>query len=270
MIARLWRLPFLRNLRAAQFRRLVPFHAGATPTLPIVRYYHEDFVQRYRSDVAGRCLEIGVTSNIRRLGGTNVTKAEALDISAHSDEVTVVADLSRADHIPADQFDCFLNQFTMTVVYDVEAALYHSVRILRPGGVLLINFGCIDYYLHAGLDMGTGKPLYMYNWFTPLQIDDVLHRLGLTKEDYEMTVYGNLLTRIAFQLNLSAEEFTKRELDTVDPGHPVLACVRIRKPDGWDPQPPVYRDPAYTPQESPIRLHPVTGHYGDSYLRNSI
>lgn len=59
----------------------------------------------------------------------SVTQADALDISAHSDEVTVVADLSRADHITADQFDCFLNQFTMTVVYDVEAALYHSVSI---------------------------------------------------------------------------------------------------------------------------------------------
>ena len=266
MINRLRRLPVVRNLLAARFRRLVPFRRGSTPATPIVRYYHENFLQRHRGDLRGRCLEIGDTRTIRRLAEPGMITAEALDVTAHNGEVTVVADLSRADHVAANQFDCFLNQFTMTVVYDVEAALYHSVRIVRPGGVLLVNFGCIDYYLHAGLDMGTGKPLYMYNWFTPIQIDDLMHRLGLTKYDYEMTVYGNLLTRIAFQLNMSADELTPRELDTVDPGHPVLACVRIQKPADWNQPPPAYREVAYTPRDEPIMLHASTGHYGTSYL----
>lgn len=266
MMSSVLRLPIIRHLRAIQFRRLTPLQGGATPSTAIVRYYHEQFLQQHASDVAGRCLEIGETRTIRRIGGANVTQAEALDMSAHSSEITVVTDLSRADHVPADQFDCFLNHFTMTVVFDVEAALYHSIRILRPGGVLLINFGCIDYFLHDGLDMGTGEPLHMYNWFTPLQIHDALHQVGLTEDDYEMTVYGNLFTRMAFQLNLSADELTATELDTADPGHPVLACVRVQKPEGWDPERPTYRTPKYTPRSEPKKLHPLTGHYGDTYL----
>ena len=32
-----------------------------------------------------------------------------------------------------------------------------------------------------------------------------------------------------------AEELTARELDTGDPGHPLLICVRVKKPENWDP-----------------------------------
>ncbi len=257
--------PIVRHLRSWQLRSLSPLRRGASRGTPIVRYYQDDFLQRNRSDIRGRCLEIGETATVRTYGGTAVTEAEALDLAAHGSDVTVVADLSRADHVAADQYDCFLNQFTMTVVYDVDAALYHAIRILKPGGVLLINFGCVDYYLHDGLDMGTGAPLYMYNWFTPLQVENIFRRLGLTGADYQLTVYGNLMTRIAFQVNMSAEEMTEIERDTVDPGQPLLICARVRKPEGWDPPKPNYRDPPYTPSGPPAKLRSDTGHYGDAY-----
>jgi len=122
----------------------------------IVRYYWARFLERHRGDIRGRGLEIGETTTLRRYGGTAITSAEALDLAPHHDAVTVVADLTSADHVAADQYDCFVIPFTMTVIYDVESALYHAVRILRPGGVLLVNFACVDYYLYRGLDMGTG------------------------------------------------------------------------------------------------------------------
>ncbi len=263
---RSWRsLPIVRHLLAWRLRTLTPLHGGAARGTPIVRYYQHDFLDRYRSDIRGRCLEIGATSTVKRYGGDAVTEAEALDLAAHSDDVTVVADLSRADHVPSDRYDCFLNQFTMTVVYDVEAALYHAIRILKPGGVLLINFGCVDYYLHRGLDMGTGAPLYMYNWFTPLQVRDIFGRLGLSDDDVQVHVYGNLMSRIAFQVNLSAEELTERERDIVDPGQPLLICARVEKPQDWRTDKPTYRDPTYTPTEAPASLRADTGHYGDAY-----
>ena len=265
-VGRSWRsLPVVRHLMAVRLRTLAPLHAGASRGTPIVRYYQADFLERHRADIRGRCLEIGETTTIRHYGGDAVTEAEALDLVAHSSEVSVVGDLSRADHVASDRYDCFLNQFTMTVVYDVEAALYHAIRILKPGGVLLINFGCVDYYLHGGLDMGTGAPLYMYNWFTPLQVRDLFGRLGLTDADLQLHVYGNLMSRIAFQVNLSAEELTERERDTVDPGQPLLICARVRKPERWTATKPPYRDPVHTPPGPPASLRADTGHYGDAY-----
>jgi SAM-dependent methyltransferase len=248
-----------------QFRRLRPFGNGRKLGTPVVRYYWAEFLEKHRADIRGRGLEIGVTTTIKQYGGQALTQADALDLAAHSPEVRVVADLSRADHVPADIYDCFVNQFTSAVIYDIEAALYHAIRLLKPGGVLLINFWCLDFYLHRGLDMGTGAPLYMYWWFTPIQVENMLLGLALSKADYQVDIYGNLLTRMAFLLNLPAEELTRQELDFVDPGQPLLICVRVVKPANWQAQKPVYREPGWRPELTPAHLSSTTGHYGDAY-----
>jgi hypothetical protein len=261
-----WRSwPLIRHFRALQFRRLKPFDNGRSSGTPVIRYYWFQFLEKHRADLRGRGLEVGETTTIRRYGGQALTQADAIDLTAHSPEVKVVADLSRADHVPGNAYDCFINQFTTAVIYDLDAALYHAVRLLKPGGVLLINFWCVDYYLYRGLDMGTGAPLYMYWWFTPIQVENLLRRLALTEADYQLEIYGNLLTRMAFLLNLPAHELTPHELDHVDPGQPLLICARIVKPMNWQAAKPEYREPCWTPPLTPARISPTTGHYGDAY-----
>src|SRR5262245_18844965 len=113
-IRRNWRSwPLIRNLRAMQFRRLRPFWNGRRQGLSVIRYYWHDFLEQHRDDIRGRGLEVGTTSTIQRYGGPALTQPEAIDLTPHSPEVKVVADLSRADHVPSDQYDCFVNQFTM-------------------------------------------------------------------------------------------------------------------------------------------------------------
>jgi glycosyltransferase involved in cell wall biosynthesis len=255
-------LPLLRQLRCLQLRRLQPLGNGRLRGTPIVRYYWGIFLQEHGGDIRGTALEIGTTATIRRYGGQAVTQANAIDLSAHSPEITVVADLSRADHLPSDAYDCFINQFTMHLIFDVEAALYHSIRILKPGGVLLVNFPSVDYYFSKGLDMGTGAPLFLYWWFTPIQVENLLQRIGLTEADYKLTIYGNLFARIAYQMNMHAEELTERELKYVDPGHPLLICARVVKPAGWHTSKPVYREP-WHPDLTPAKWNPMTGHYAE-------
>jgi glycosyltransferase involved in cell wall biosynthesis len=256
-----WRgLPIIRQLRSLQFRRLQPIGNGRQRGTPIVRYYWDRFLQQHRTDIHGTVLEIGTTATVRQYSGQNVLWADAIDLKAHSPEVTVVADLSRADHVPSNRYDCFVNQFTIHLIYDVEAALYHSIRILKPGGVLLINFPCVDYYFPRGLDMGTGEPLYLYWWFTPIQVENFLRRAGVTESDYTLEYYGNLFTRVAYQINLPAEELTQRELTFVDVGHPLLICARVVKPAEWRADKPDYRTP-WKPGVTPAQWNPVTGHY---------
>lgn len=254
------RLPLVRNLRCLQFRRLQPLGHGRQRGTPIVRYYWHKYLQKHQKDIRGTVLEIGSTDTILRFGGIAVTCAEGIDLSPHSPEITVVADLSRADHVPSDRYDCFVNQFTMHLIYDTEAALYHSIRILKPGGVLLINFSCVDYYFPRGLDMGTGEPFFLYRWYTPIQVENLLRSLSLRAEDYTLDVYGNLFTRIAYQMNMPAEELTRRELEYVDAGHPLLICARLMKPASWRATKPEYRTP-WLPEVTPARWNPVMGHY---------
>ena len=260
LMARLPGLPVIRYLRCLQFRRLRPIGDGRQRGTPIVRYYWGRFLQKYQRDIRGRALEIGTTVTLHQYGAQALTHADAIDLVAHSPEITVVADLSRADHVPSDTYDCFINQFSMHLIYDVEAALYHSIRLLKPGGVLLVNFSCVDYYFPKGLDMGTGAPLYLYWWFTPIQVENLLRRVGLVDTNYTLDIYGNLFARIAYQMNVPAEELTRHELEHVDAGHPLLICVRVVKPANWRAVKPEYRDP-WLPEVTPAQWNPVTGHY---------
>jgi len=259
-VAPLLTLPVVRHVRCMQLRRLRPLRDGRQRGIPIVRRYWAEYLERYRGDIHGRCLEIGTTATLRQYGGTSLSAADAIDLAPHSPEVTVVGDLSRADHVPADRYDCFVNQFTMHVIYDVEAALYHAIRILKPGGVLLVNFPCVDYYFPTGLDMNTGGPLFLHHWFTPIQVEDLLHRVGLATCDYDLSIFGNLFARVAYQMNIPATELTQNELTYVDPGHPLLICVRVVKPAGWSVARPDYRDP-WRPETAPAEWNPTTGHY---------
>jgi len=258
---RLMRLPVMRHLRCLALRRLRPLAGGRARGTPIVRHYWARFLEMHRPDVRGRCLEIGTTTTIRQYGGQSVTHADAIDLTAHSAEITVVADLTRADDVKSDAYDCFVNQFTMHTIYDLDATLYHSIRILKPGGVLLVNFPCVDYYPPRGLDMGTGATLFVHWWFTPIQVENLLRRAGLRQTDYRLEIYGNLFARVAYQMNMAAEELTPRELDYVDPGHPVLICCRVAKPVDWSAPRPRPRSP-WVPAVVPARWNPLTGHYG--------
>lgn len=256
----LTRLPGVRQLRCLRLRRLTPLDHARQRGTAVVRFYWARFLEKYQTDILGTALEIGATSTLRQYGGQALTRADALDLAAHTPEVTVVADLTRADGVPANTYDCFINQFTMHLIYDLDAALYHSLRILKPGGVLLVNFPCVDYYFADGLDMQTGAPLYMHWWFTPLQVENLLHRAGLCPTDYTIEVYGNLFSRIAYQVNMAAEELTRRELDYVDPGHPLLVCVRVVKPAHWQGRRREYVTP-WLPHVTPAVWNPETGHY---------
>ena len=254
------RLPVVRQLRCAQLRRLRPLANGRQRGLPIVRHYWAHFLESHGADIRGRGLEIGTTKTIRLYGGSALTGADAIDLAQHNPEVTVVADLTRADDLPGDSYDCFVNQFTMHLIYDLDSALYHSLRLLKPGGVLLANFPSVEYCFDRGLDMGTGAPLFVFWQFTPLHVENLLRRCGLADTDFELELFGNLFTRVAYLMNMPAEELTRAELEHVDPAHPLLICARVVKPAGWNVRRPEPRAP-WLPDVAPARWNPVTGHY---------
>lgn len=255
-----WRLPLLRHLRLLALRRLSLAHGGRMPGTPIVRHYWARFLDAHRADVRGRALEIGSPDTVRAYGSDRVTSAEALDLARHSDAVQVVGDLSRGEGFPDGRYDCFIVPFTYHVIHDIEGALYHSIRLLKPGGVLLANFTCNDYYFPRGLDMGTGGSMWVHWWFTPIQVENLLRGAGLGPADFQVTIYGNLFARIAYQANLMTEELTATELDTVDVAHPVLICVRVTRPADWSCPPPPPKS-TWTPGGIAPRMDPVRGHF---------
>jgi hypothetical protein len=253
------RAPVLRQLAAMRFRRLQPMYSGQPVGTAIVRWYWSDFLDRHRDDVHGDALEVGTTSTIRAYGGGRLHTTDAIDLAPHGPEVTLVADLSRAHEISGERYDCFVLQFTMHVIADAEAALYHAVRLLKPNGVLLVNFSCVDAQFPSGMDMGTGAPLWVHWCFTPLQVHNLLRRVGLGSSDYSLEIHGNLFARIAYQVNMPAEALTREELTQPDPAWPVLVCVRVVRPVDWAPASPVYRDAWFPRDVAPARHQDLAG-----------
>lgn len=128
-----------RAVRFGDFRRLVPFSRefGFDRGTPVDRFYIEWFLSCCEADIRGRVLEIGDNSYTKRFGGNRVTHSDVLHVQEGNPQATFIGDLTSAEHIPSDVFDCIILMQTLHLIYDMKAAMRTLYRILKPGGVLL-------------------------------------------------------------------------------------------------------------------------------------
>ena len=95
--------------------------------------------------IQGRVLEIGDSTYTRRFGGERVTASDVLHLQVGHPQATIIADLTSADHVPSNAFDCIILTQTLQFIYDVRAAIRTLYRILKPGGVVLATFSGISH-----------------------------------------------------------------------------------------------------------------------------
>ena len=117
---------------------------------PVDRYYIDRFLEENRAAIRGRVLEIKNAKYTSRYG-TDVEASDVLDVDAANRNATIVADLAAADAVPADTFDCFILKQTLQFVFDTRAAIAHSHRLLRPGGVMLCTVLCLSLIVRRRL-----------------------------------------------------------------------------------------------------------------------
>ena len=206
-------------------RRLTPISPvwGLDRGIPLDRYYIHAFLNRHRADIQGRVLEVKDAGYTRMFGDDRVIVSDVLDINPSNKAATLTGDLSQADSIPTDRFDCFILTQTLGVIFDVAGALRHAARILKPGGVLLCTVpasGRISY--EEGLDGD-------YWRFTEASVRR-LFSAHFPIESCEIAGHGNVLAAAAFLYGLAPDELTQQELDTLDPYFPVVYTIRAVKP----------------------------------------
>ncbi len=197
---------------------------GLDRGIPLDRYYINAFLDRHREDIHGRVLEVKDAGYTTAFGGDRVTVSDVLDIDADNPLATIVTDLTRADGIADDTYDCFVLTQTLGVIYDVGTALANAHRVLKAGGVLLCTMpasGRISYE-GPGLDGD-------YWRFTEASIRRLFAEV-FPVDAFEVTGFGNVLGCTAFLYGLAPNELTQDELDWVDPFFPVVYGVRAVKP----------------------------------------
>ena len=209
-------------------RRLTPISKkfGLDRGLPIDRYYIERFLQEHNADIQGRVLEFGDPRYTLKFGGDRVTTSDVLDLSLWKPDVTIVADFSKADHIPSDTFDCIIMTQTLQLIYEVRTALHTSYRILKPGGILLATVPVISRIARPFPHLERWEDY----WRFTSQASRRLFAESFPEEKVSVAAFGNVLAAAAFLHGLAFEELQPSELDFRDPDYEVLIAVRAVKP----------------------------------------
>jgi len=196
-------------------------HYGRDRGTPIDRFYIERFLEEHQQEIHGRVLEVKDRAYVDRYG-TNVEHCDVLDIDPANSKATIVADLSAAESISADRFDCFVLTQTLQFIYNLRGAIIHCHRILRPQGVLLVTVPAVGRIFPND----TINPDY---WRFTASSCLALFAEVFGPEHVTVQTYGNVLTEIAFLTGLACEELSRHELDANDENFPVVVSVRAVK-----------------------------------------
>lgn len=218
-------VPPAGGVRFGDLRRLAPISDrwGFDRGLPIDRYYIEQFLQRESTRVRGVVLEIGDNTYTRRFGGTQVAVSDVLHVTPGAPGATIIGDLTQADHIPSDHFDCIILTQTLQLIYDTKSAIRTVFRILKPGGVVLATVPGITPISDA-----TWSQQWYWN-FTTLSARRAFGE-SFPESSLTVTTYGNLLAATAFLQGLAAEELQTKELAHGDARYEVTIAVKAVKP----------------------------------------
>jgi len=209
------------------FRRLEPFTRsfGYDRGQPIDRYYIENFLRKNAADIAGHVVEIGDNRYTQQFGGTKVTKSEVLDQDHPDSSPTIIADLTKADHLASNSFDCIIVVQTLQFIYNIQDAVNTLHRILKPGAVLLVSIPALSPICRYDMDRWGD-----YWRFTSAAAQRLFGDVFGNK-NVEMNAYGNVLVSLAFLYGMASEELTVEELDFYDRDYEALITVRAVKND---------------------------------------
>ncbi|MGH2645705.1 MAG: methyltransferase domain-containing protein, partial [Chitinophagaceae bacterium] len=171
---------------------------------PVDRYYIENFLKENSEYIRGNTLEIGDNTYTLAYGGNQVTQSDILYIDDSNPQATIIGDLSTADHIPSNQFECIVLTQTLHLIYDFRAAIGQCHRILKTGGTLLLTVPGITQ-----IDYGEWGDTWYWS-FTGRAIQRLLLDY-FDSENLIVQTHGNVLAATAFLYGLGQKEITDQE-----------------------------------------------------------
>jgi len=219
-----FRLLFLRD--SFLYRRITPIdpHWGGKRGQVVDRYFIERFLADHAGDIRGHVLEFGDDVYARQFGGKKVDKLDVINLIPAGPNVTIVANLSHADEIHSNSFDCIICTQVLLLVYDLRPAIRALYRILKPGGVLLLTSPGIQKISRGDMEIGGD-----YWRFTTLSMRCLFEEI-FPHDLIEVNASGNVLAATASLFGLAVEDIRREDLDYQDPDFEVSITLRALKP----------------------------------------
>jgi SAM-dependent methyltransferase len=225
-IIRITRWPPIGWVQFGSFNRLKPISRdwGTERGTPIDRYYIDKFLNHHSSLIRGRVLEIGDNTYTLKYGGGKIEKSDVLHVAENKPQVTLIGDLTAADNIPSDTFDCIILTQTLQFIYNIQAVVDSLFRILKPGGCVLVTVPGIVQISRYDMDRW-GE----YWRFTSKSIR-LLFEACFPSPNITVSVYGNVKVSVAFLHGISHEEMKFKDLEYFDPDYELLIGLTAVKP----------------------------------------
>ncbi|MDQ8153906.1 MAG: hypothetical protein P3B98_04505 [Gemmatimonadota bacterium] len=215
-------------------RRVAAFDDSAPGATTPVRYLWNGFLRRHRDAFFGRGLEIGDCRMLTSMGGSQLTRCEVVDRVA-GPGVDYVTDLQAAWALPEGAFDVFLHQFTLHLVADERAALWHALRAVRAEGTLFVTFPCAGAAPPQGETFGATHS-HVWRHYTTAGVRALLAELGIDGVHLVLEPLGGVDAQAAYLLGVPVEALDRHRVDMVSEDAPLLLAARITKPLRWSPR----------------------------------
>ena len=191
---------------------------GMNRGTPVDRHYINNFLEEYKNDIGGTCLEVR-DNRYGQQYANRIKKLDILDIDHGNKEANLYGDLRSLDKVPNNVYNCLILTQVLQYIDDLPSTIKECHRILKPGGVLLLTVPAISR-------LDPKAPEY---WrFTPDGLASLLNTI-FGQEKTKISAYGNVLTGLGFWVGQVAEEFSTKKLDYSDPMFPVLIAARAIK-----------------------------------------
>jgi SAM-dependent methyltransferase len=217
-------MPPQGSVNFGDLRRLKPVshNWGLDRGLPVDRYYIDNFLEKFSGDIRKDVLEVGDNRYTQRFGKVQVQNSDILHYEEGNRLATIVADLTKADSISSNRFDCIICVQTIQYIFDLKAAIETLHRILKPQGVLLATFPGIT-------SMGNKAWIDSWCWSMTVVSARKLFEQFFSAENLVVEEFGNLLAATSFLQGLASEELQPDELNFHDSAYPLVICVRAKK-----------------------------------------
>lgn len=180
--------------------------------MPIDRYYIEKFLKVHERLIKGTVVEVSENTYTKKFGGKKVTKSLILS-----------GDLETGEGIQSEAADCFICTQTLLCIFDVKKAAENCLKILKPGGTLLLTVPGVTQISKFDMDR------WGHFWsFTDLSIKKLFAPL-VSKKSLKVETFGNVLTSAAFLYGFPSEALSKSQLDKKGPDYQMLITAVCQK-----------------------------------------
>jgi len=188
----------------------------------IDRYYIEKFLEENRGLIKGVVLEVAGSVYTRKFGGEKVIESLVLDPIVKNN-IDIVGNLETGEGIPENKVDCFILTQTLLCIFDIHSAARNAIKILKPGGFLLLTVPGIT-------------PISRYDYerwgqywcFTDQSVRKLFDTI-VPAENITINTYGNVKIASAFLYGLALHEVSLKELDYHDHNYQVIITAAVRK-----------------------------------------